>query len=267
MNPAAADSPSALERLIRRDRVIVGVGLVCLTALSWVYLASMAGGMHSAAIEADMHAAMGMPEMGAWGVGTVIALFLMWAVMMVGMMLPSAAPMMLLVLGAYRRRGAHAVRASGALFIAGYLVAWFAFSAAATAGQVLLHRAALLTPEMASRSTFIAGAILVAAGVYQWLPIKTACLTHCRSPLGFLTAHWREGARGALSMGLAHGWFCIGCCWAVMALLFVVGVMNLLWVALIAAFVLIEKLTPAGPAVGRMAGVLLIGWGAYVLVA
>ena len=265
MDSAAADSPSALERVIRRDRVIAGLGLAGLTGLSWLYLASMSGGMHSAAMEAEMHAAMGMPEMGAWGANTVVALFLMWAVMMVGMMVPSAAPVMLLILTVYRRRGGSDARISGALFVIGYLMIWVAFSAVATAGQVLLHRAALLTPEMSSRSTLVAGAILIIAGVYQWLPIKSACLTHCRSPLGFLTTHWRDGARGALSMGLGHGWFCVGCCWTLMALLFVVGVMNLLWVALIAAFVLLEKLTPAGPVVGRVAGVLLIAWGAYLL--
>jgi predicted metal-binding membrane protein len=151
-------------------------------------------------------------------------------------------------------------------FSAGYLVAWMTFSALAATAQVVLHRVAWLSPDMVGRSSVLVGAILLVAGVYQWLPLKTACLTHCRSPLGFLTHHWREGPTGGLVMGLHHGLFCVGCCWALMALLFVVGVMNLLWVAAIAAFVLVEKLSRQGPLLGRVAGAVLMVWGAYVLV-
>jgi predicted metal-binding membrane protein len=256
---------SSLERLIRRDRLIVGAGLALLTALSWIYLAGMSGTMHSAQAEADMHAAMGMPEMAAWGPAELAMLFIMWSVMMVGMMVPSAAPLMLLVLGVYRRRAGSGTMALGALFVCGYLLAWIGFSGIAAAVQLLMHQAALLSPQMASRSAPAAGVILIVAGLYQWLPIKNACLAHCRSPLTFLTEHWREGPAGAFSMGATHGLYCVGCCWALMALLFVVGVMNLLWVAAIAAFVLVEKLTALGPRLGRSAGVLLIIWGGYVL--
>ena len=265
MPPLVVDVSSPLEWLIRRDRLVVGFGLAVLTALAWAYLAKMAGGMHSAAMQAEMHAAMGMPEMGAWGVAEIGALFLMWAMMMIGMMVPSAAPVMLLVLGVYRRRSGGRARTSATLFMTGYLLAWIAFSAVAAAGQVLLHQAALLSPQMATRSALLAGLILVTAGVYQWLPIKNACLTHCRSPLDFLTRQWREGVTGALSMGLWHGLFCVGCCWALMALLFVIGVMNLMWVAVITAFVLVEKLTSQGPRLGRVAGALLVIWGTYLL--
>jgi predicted metal-binding membrane protein len=252
------DARSPLERMVRRDRLFAVLGLAVILALSWTYLVRMAADMRSMA-------AMGMPEMQSWGVSDFLQLFIMWTVMMVGMMLPSAAPLILLVLGVYRRRGGGRARLNGVLFVAGYLLAWTLFSAAAAASQVVLHRAALLSSDMAARSTVFAAVVLLIAGAYQWLPIKNSCLAHCRSPLDFLTRHWREGRGGALRMGLYDGLFCVGCCWALMALLFVAGVMNLLWVAAIAVFVLVEKLAPQGPRVGRVAGALLIIWGAYVL--
>jgi predicted metal-binding membrane protein len=202
--------------------------------------------------------------MRAWGIADFFWLFLMWAIMMVAMMLPSAAPLILLVAGTYRRRGSDA-RWLTATFAGGYLAAWVAFSVVAALAQTVLHRTALLSPSMASGSAWLAGGIFIAAGVYQWLPVKNACLTHCRSPLHFLTHEWKEGAAGALVMGLRHGWFCVGCCWTLMALLFVVGVMNLIWVAVIAAFVLVEKLARQGPRVGQVAGLLCTVWGVYVL--
>jgi predicted metal-binding membrane protein len=262
----AAEVLSPLERLIRRDRLIVGLGFAAILALSWAYLLDMAAAMGSAASEAEMHLAMGMTDMRTWGLRDFLALFLMWAVMMVAMMLPSAAPLTLLVLGTYRRRGDRAARLCSVWFVGGYLLAWTAFSLAAAGAQVLLHHSALLSPRMAAQTSFLAAGILVIAGLYQWLPLKNACLAHCRSPLDFLTRHWREGFSGALSMGVRHGLFCVGCCWALMALLFVAGVMNLLWVAAISAFVLIEKLAPHGPRLGRVAGLLLIAWGTYVLI-
>lgn len=221
--------------------------------------------MHVAVTDAEMHAAMGMPEMRAWGGADLAMLFLMWAVMMAAMMLPSAAPVMLLVVGTYRRRGDRS-RPLTALFAAGYLLAWTAFSGLAAVTQLLLHRAAVLSASMASQSAVVGGAILIVVGVYQWLPLKQACLTRCRSPLGFLTQEWREGAAGALVMGARHGLYCVGCCSALMAMLFVAGVMNLLWVAAIAAFVFLEKLAPYGARVGRVAGALLVVWGVWVLV-
>ena len=220
--------------------------------------------MNAAAADKAMHAAMGMPEMAEWGIAEFVMLFLMWAVMMVAMMLPSAAPMILLVAGAYRRRGGRS-RALTVAFGSGYLVAWTAFSAAAALTQLVLHRAALLSDNMAANSAILGGVILLFAGIYQWLPLKTACLTHCRSPLAFLAGHWREGTSGALAMGLRHGLYCVGCCWALMLPLFAAGVMNLLWVAAIAIFVLVEKLVPQGHAVSRIAGIVLTAWGGWVL--
>jgi predicted metal-binding membrane protein len=263
MSSAGIAATSALERIVRRDRLIVVLGLLAIFALSWSYLVTTGAGMRSMLSQGEMHAAMGMPEMQPW-TGELAALFVMWAVMMVGMMLPSAAPLILLILGVYRRRDDRHTRLNSFLFVGGYLLAWTVFSLFAASGQILLHRAALLSAGMAARSGFLAAAILVIAGLYQLLPVKNACLAHCRSPLSFLSHHWREGPSGAIRMGFLHGLFCVGCCWALMALLFVAGVMNLLWVAAIAAFVLVEKLTRQGLLLGRIAGVLLILWGTYV---
>jgi predicted metal-binding membrane protein len=250
-----------LERLLRRDRAVGAVALLALTAIAWVSLLRMRSGM-SPAEGADM--AMG--GMHAWSALELLLLFLMWVTMMVAMMLPSAAPMILLVATVQRRRREHASPAPPtAIFAAGYLVLWTLFSAAAALTQWGLHQAALLSPAMASTSPVLGGLLLVTAGVYQWLPLKSACLSHCRSPLGFLGSEWREGSAGALVMGLRHGLFCLGCCWALMTLLFVAGVMNLLWVAAIAGLVLIEKLAPTGPWVGRLTGLALVAWGAWML--
>jgi predicted metal-binding membrane protein len=258
---------STLDRLVIRDRVVVAAALAAITLVAWLYLFRESASMQSMATEARMHQAMGMGDMRAWGTADWVALFVMWAAMMVGMMLPSASPVIMLVLGVYRRRGDQQARRSSVAFVAGYLVIWMMFSAAAAALPIALHRGAWLTPDMAARSTIVAGAALIAAGVYQWLPMKYTCLTHCQSPLGFITRHWQDGVRGALNLGLRHGLFCMGCCWALMALLFVVGVMNLVWVAAIAVFVLAEKLLPRGRELGRVAGSLLIVWGLYTLAA
>lgn len=262
---ATVDAPSHVERLIRRDRLIVVLALAGVMLLAWFYLVRMAEGMRAAATEADMHAAMGMADMAAWSTADVVALFLMWAVMMAGMMLPSAAPMILLVVSTYRRRDGRYARMATAAFAGGYLVAWTGFSLVAALAQAALHAAALMSSAMVSQSTVFAGMVFLAAGAYQWMPLKHACLTHCRSPLQFLTEEWREGVAGAFRLGLRHGLFCVGCCWVLMALLFAAGVMNLLAVAAIGAFVLVEKVLPHGPLVGRLAGVLLVAWGAYLL--
>jgi predicted metal-binding membrane protein len=259
------DTPFALERLIRRDRAVIALGLAAIALLAWAYLVRMASGMHAAAMDAEIHAAMGMPGMRIWGAMDLVMLFLMWEVMMIAMMLPSAAPLILMVVGTYRRRGPGA-RGMTTAFVTGYLVAWTAFSAAAALMQTALHQAALLSPGMASRSPVLAGGIFLIAGTCQWLPLKNACLTRCRSPLDFLSREWKEGPAGALSMGLRHGLFCVGCCWALMALLFVAGVMNLVWVAAIAGFVLVEKLMRHGAAAGRVTGIVFFVWGAYVLI-
>jgi len=256
-SPAATLS---IDRLLRRDRLIAAIGLTLITLLAWIYLAGYAHDNRAMA-------AMNMPDMHQWGLADWLALFVMWSVMMTAMMLPSAAPLIMLVLGVFRRRGGGSTGLSGLLFVSGYLVAWTSFSVVAAVTQFVLHRAALLTDAMSVRSTIVGGAILLIAGIYQWLPLKTACLSHCQSPLAFLGRHWREGPAGALAMGIHHGVFCVGCCWALMLPLFAVGVMNLLWVGAIAAFVLVEKLMPPGLPVGRTAGVFLIACGLFQLAA
>lgn len=256
---------ATIERLIRRDRLFMIVGLLATTSLAWIYLVRESAGMGAMAAEAQMHAAMGMADMRAWGLADWFGLFVMWALMMVAMMLPSAAPVMVLVLGVYRRRADTRARMSAAAFVVGYLLAWTGFSLVASVGQVALHRAALLSPDMHLRSAAVSGVVLLIAGVYQWLPIKHTCLTHCRSPLGFLSQHWHEGSIGGLTLGLHHGAFCIGCCWLLMTMLFAVGVMNLVWVAALAALVLGEKLLRGGEVLGRVAGVAAAGWGLYLL--
>ena len=263
-----ADSVTSIERLIQRDRVWIALGLSTAIAIAWLYLLREATSMNGMVAEARMHAAMGMTGMNlrAWGATDWLALFAMWAVMMVGMMLPSAAPVILLVLGAYRlRRDAHA-RLAAVMFMGGYLLVWTTFSAVAALGQLALHRAAVLSEDMRLRSAVVSGVILLLVGVYQWLPVKNRCLVHCQAPLAFLTQHWRRGVSGGLTMGIRHGAYCVGCCWLLMALLFVVGVMNLVWIAALAAFVLLEKLGPRGAIAGRIGGLAAAVWGVILLV-
>jgi predicted metal-binding membrane protein len=250
-----------LERVLRRDRWVVSAGLIGIAGLAWLYMLHLGRGM-----SAGEEMRMAMPQMQSWGAVELLLPFVMWAVMMIAMMVPSAAPMILLFATVdRRRRGERQPYVATGVFLTAYLAAWCGFSAVATGAQWGLHRAALLSPMMVSSSAVLGGALLVAAGAFQWTPLKYACLTQCRSPLGFLLSEWREGLRGAFVMGLRHGAYCVGCCWALMALLFVAGVMNLLWVAAIAAFVLVEKVVPHGQAVSRLTGFALVVAGVWML--
>lgn len=230
--------------------------------LAWIYLWRAAASMHAA----DAGMATPMPVMAATDPGALALTFAMWVVMMAGMMLPGAAPTVLLY-GAMVRK--HAERAAALpavwIFVSGYLLVWAAFSAAAALLQAALENAALLTPMMASASKQLNGVLFVAAGLYQLTPLKDRCLGKCRNPVQFFMTHWRPGTAGALRMGAAHGAYCVGCCWMLMLILFAVGVMNLVWVALIAAFVFIEKLLPAGRLTSRLAGAALVVLGLAVL--
>lgn len=245
----------------RNGRALVAGGIALLTVLAWAQLGAMSSGMNGMDT-----GAMAMPDMRRWTWGDAGALFAMWSVMMIAMMLPSAAPTILLVDNVVRTRRARGTPGVPVgVFVAGYLAAWIVFSAVAALAQWGLHRAALLSPAMATASPQLGGALLLLAGASQWLPLKNTCLSHCRSPIGWLTAEWREGTRGAFVMGLRHGTYCLGCCWALMPLLFVLGVMNLLWVAAIAALVLVEKVAPGGRVIGRVAGLGLAAWGGVLL--
>jgi predicted metal-binding membrane protein len=206
-----------------------------------------------------------MPASDAWGPATAAAVVLMWSSMMAAMMLPSATPMVLLFAQLARRGGSS--QAATWAFAGAYVLAWAAFSVLAAALHWLLQRVGLVSPMMVSTSPVLTAALLVGAGVYQFTPLKTACLTRCRSPLAFLMAEWRKGTAGAFIMGLRHGAYCIGCCWALMTLLFVIGVMNLPLVALLALAIAAEKLTPWGDWIGRGVGIALVMAGAWVLVA
>jgi len=268
-------SEMAIEAALRRDRAIVAAALIILTALTWAYVWRLAADMDMGDMDMSgfriIPAGMGlmMPATAPWNTVEFAFVFAMWAVMMIGMMTPSATPMILI----YARVGRQAARqgtplAASAYFAAGYLLSWIGFALVATSAQWALERAALLTPMMAGASDMFSGAVLVAAGFYQWTPLKDACLRQCQAPWLFIQRHggFRSDASGALALGARHGAYCIGCCWALMALLFVGGVMNVLWIAAIAILVLAEKIIPAGRVISRIAGAGLFAGGAWVLV-
>jgi predicted metal-binding membrane protein len=276
-----------LERLLRRERLIVAAGLFALALLAWGYVLAGAGMAvdvseatvlslfpHKAVMAADPMAGMEMPGMdmaqgGDWGFRDWLLTIGMWAAMMVAMMTPSATPAILL----YGRVRAHADGKTGGaglapsgLFAAGYLLLWLGFSALAAALHWALERSTLLSPTaMGSQSKWLSAAVLIAAGIYQLSPLKNACLTQCRSPAQFLSRHWRPGAAGAVRLGLLHGAYCVGCCWVLMSLLFVGGVMNLAWIAVLTLLVAGEKLLPLGSWTARAAGAVLVVWGAATI--
>ena len=254
-----------MEAILKRDRLIVLAALAGLALLAWGYMVYEARAMYHTGVCICAGLKMSGPDLQAWSASQLFPLFLMWAEMMVAMMVPSAAPTILIFAAVNRKRRAQERPfVPAGMFLGGYLAVWTAFSALAAVAQWALHSAALLSPMMVSTSPLLGGALLMAAGLFQWTPFKHACLAHCRSPLSFLMTDWREGRRGAFVMGLKHGAYCTGCCWFLMALLFVAGVMNIWWVAVISIFVLVEKISPRGRWVGKIAGLLLVGWGAWM---
>jgi len=264
---------SALEAVLRRDRVVVLAALAFITVLAWADLVWLANDMWMGGMDMTgfrmIPAGLGwmMPVSAPWQSIEFAAVFVMWVVMMIGMMTPSVAPMILI----YARIGRQTVGesrplAASAWFALGYLLSWTAFSLAATSAQWALERAALLTPMMESASNTLGGIVMIIAGLYQWTPFKDACLSYCQTPVGFILRYgFRREARGALALGFRHGLYCIGCCWAVMLLLFVAGVMNLFWIAALSALVLAEKVVPFGRLVPRFAGVAFIAGGVWLL--
>ena len=255
-------SVAIADAILKRDRAVVMVGLSGVIALAWAYMFYLEWRMTNI----DMGMEMAMPNMQIWGIADFFFMFIMWAVMMVAMMTPSAAPMVLMFSKCNRQYHEHrAPFLATGIFLSGYLIVWVSFSAVATVAQWGLHSIALLSPMMVSTSPVLGGLLLIGAGSFQFTSLKQSCLAHCRTPLGFFVAEWREGRQGALRMGLQHGVFCVGCCWLLMALLFVAGVMNLLWVATIAAYVLTEKVIPNGHWVSRAIGLLIIIWGTWLI--
>jgi predicted metal-binding membrane protein len=256
-------SGTKFESILRRDHQAVLAALLILTALAWGYVLWLTRDM--AMPQGDpatpgMVMAMG-PEIRPWTITAFLFGFLMWAVMMAGMMMPSAAPMILL----YARVGRQAEAqqkpfAATGWFAGGYLLAWTGFSLLAASLQDGLGRAALLTPMLASANDFIGGGILISAGLYQWSSLKFRCLTNCRTPLQFIQQHggFQRHALPSLGLGFRHGVYCIGCCWALMLLLFVGGIMNIVWIAGLAILVLLEKVMSEGRNVSRLIGLALI---------
>jgi predicted metal-binding membrane protein len=242
---------SALEKVLRHDRLIVAIGLAAAVALAWAYLAAGAG--------------MPMDPM-PWSTFDAALMFTMWWVMMIAMMVPSATPMVLLFTATKRKQQALISPAAQAwVFVSGYLLIWAGFSLLATLAQWGLERAGLLSMAVVSTNARFGGAILLAAGLYQFTPAKSVCLRYCQSPVLLLSRYWRPGAAGALRMGFRHGGYCLGCCWFLMLLLFVTGVMNLVWIAGIALYIACEKLLPLDRRLSRAAGVALIVSGTIFL--
>ena len=265
---------AAIEVVLRRDRIVMGVALVVVTALAWAYVLWLAFDMDMGVMGMTgfrmIPAGIGImaPALAPWNSIEFAFVFAMWAVMMVGMMTPSAAPMILIYAKVGRQAAVHGKPFSATgWFASGYLLAWIAFSFAATLAQWTLERAALLTPMMGSASQIFGTAVLIVAGLYQWTPLKDVCLSQCQSPLLFIQRHggFRGSALGAFQLGLRHGAYCVGCCWALMVLLFVGGVMNVLWIAGLTILVLIEKVVRGGRTITRLAGAGLVGTGLWLL--
>ena len=255
--------PTILESVLQYDRAPAVVLLIVLSLVSWMWIVVMARDMYG-----PMTGASAWMMTAAWDVRHLALLWAMWAVMMVGMMLPSASPLLLLYGGLSRRSATGTSAASRQTYAlaAGYLVAWALFSLGATALQRLLATLLFVSSMMEVTSPVAGAALLLIAGVYQLTPLKQACLRTCQSPLGFLMSRWRTGFAGAFRMGFEHGILCVGCCWALMLLLFAGGVMNLSVIAALTALVAFEKLTPFGAQGARISGVLLIAAALWMLV-
>ena len=285
------DEDNPIENFLKRDRAIVVGALLLLMVVSWLYVLIGAGMPRSAFDMSSLSMALGetirTPADGSmvrkmegaiaamttpvdWTFDYAILMFFMWWIMMVAMMLPSATPTILLHALVSRkarlRTGEPSPPWPTAGFTLGYLLIWAAFSAVAAALQWAFEESGVLSPTMLNGTgTVFAGTILVFAGLYQLTPIKQACLRHCRGPISFLSRHWRSGSIGALIMGLHHGAYCLGCCWALMTILFFGGIMNLYWILALAFIVLIEKLMPFGRGSSVTTGILLIAWGSSFL--
>jgi len=248
-----------------KDKIIVFTGLFIVSIAGWLYMFYMAWAME------NMHLVdMWMPPRGgtrAWAGFDFFMLFLTWFTMMIAMMTPTIGPMVMMFTTVNKsKKQKQQPYAHTSIFLLGYLFAWGLFSVVVSLIQWPLHEAGLLNPMMDSRSYLLSGGILILAGLYQFTPLKDVCLKQCRTPLGFIMTAWKEGHIGALRMGFHHGIFCVGCCWALMLILFAVGVMNMLWVILITIFVLLEKALPLSPKTMRATtGLGLMIWGGYWL--
>ena len=264
-----------LEAVLRRDRAVVAAALFVLIALAWAYVLLLAADMEMGGMDMSgfrmIPAGLGlmMPSSAPWQPVEFLFVFAMWAIMMLGMMTPSAAPIILIYARVARQAALQQQPfAAASWFAGGYLLAWIGFALAATLAQWAIERLGGLTPGMAAASGAFSGLVLIGAGLYQWTPLKDACLRQCQAPLQFIQRHggFRAGAAGSFALGARHGAYCIGCCWVLMTLLFVGGVMNVLWIAVIMIFVLLEKLVPAGRVISRVSGIAFLAAGVWLLV-
>ena len=253
-------APTLVEAALGSQRIAAGVLFVAVPVACWAWIVTLARDMYG-----PMTGASRWMMTPSWDAAHVFLLWTMWAVMMIGMMLPTAVPAILLYGAAVRRR--HGQDAAGRIYAlsAGYVTTWALFSVLATAFQRGLSALLLLSPMMEVTSPQMGGLLVLVAGAYQLTPLKRACLKACQSPLGFVMSRWRDGVRGAFRLGLEHGLYCLGCCWAVMLLLFAGGVMNLAVIGALTVFVVFEKLGLLGRYGARLSGVLLIAAGCWIL--
>ena len=260
--------------VLRRDRIVIILAFTLLTALAWSYLLWLAADMGMGGMDMTgfrmIPSGMGLmiPAQMPWRAMEFAFVFAMWTVMMVGMMTPSAMPMILMYARVGRETEPQAAPLSATVwFAAGYFLVWTAFALLATFVQWAFERTAVLDSAMASTSNVVGGLLFVAAGAYQWTQLKDVCLTQCQTPFAFLMHHggFRRDALGSLILGLRHGAYCVGCCWALMALLLVGGVMNVLWIVLLALVILLEKVTSFGSPIARRVGIVLVVGGAWLL--
>ena len=248
-----------MESLLQREQLLAFSCLAVVILISWAYMLHMAWGVSGAGTEITLACLMRV------GPGDISHSFIMWATMMVAMMFPSATPMILMFTIVNQQQGeTQRPLIPTGLFVLGYFLVWTAYSALAAMAQWGLHVAALLSHNLVITSPLLGGVLLVAAGIFQWTPFRDACMSKCRSPLGFLMAEWREGRPGALIMGLKHGLNCVGCCWLLMLLSFVLGIMNMVWMAILTIFMLVEKAYPGSQWVSRTTGLILVGWGLWI---
>ena len=255
---------SSIELVLRRDRAIIITGLLVLCAISWYYIIYLYNQMYPVMnMDAFLFA---MPMSPEWTLIDFLLLFLMWFVMMIAMMIPSVAPLVLIYAMVNRQKKTNqSPYVPAGYFLSGYLVVWAVFSIAATALQWFFQNLDWLNPDMIVTNKILGGSILIVAGLFQFTSLKEKCLTHCQTPVSFIHSHWQNGRSGALKMGIVNGWYCLGCCWILMVILFVSGIMNLLWIALISLFVLVEKLLPGVKWVSYVAGMVLVIYGVLMI--
>jgi predicted metal-binding membrane protein len=250
-----------------RGPVLAVSGVAAVTVLSWLYLVRMNAGMAQSGMSHMAMSHMAMPAAPPGLAAQLLAASVMWSIMMVAMMLPTALPAVAVFDNLARRRALQAATTTPtSLYVVGYLAAWTAYSVVAAAGQIALARAALLTPMLQSASVALSAVILLTAGAFQFTALKNACLSKCRTPFAYFLAEWQDGKAGALRLGLKHGSFCVGCCWALMGVMFVVGAMNLVWMGALTLFMLGEKVAPAHWRVREASGAVLVLWGLAIAV-